>query len=321
MYILMIATILLLNTTSASFHRVSSSGLLHNLRGGANSDGSFIPSLFETKPANTYKPSLSSSSATTRFSSSSYEVDSNASREVSASKLNNVFASFDNRRNFISKVYGILSAQLTFTAATIILFGTNNTMRKFAYFLRFNPQGLWVNGLSQLLAIVSMYSIILSPKLRRGTRSKWALLSAFTVFEAITVGSFTTMYDFNTVLRAMFATVVSTTSISAYVGLNKNQKYDLSQLGYFLFPATLTFLGLALFGNFSETFMASIGAGLMSCFIAFRTKTIIGGSVNGEEPQYLMDVDDYIFGAMALYNDIIGLFLYILRLIGENNKK
>ena len=34
-----------------------------------------------------------------------------------------------------------------------------------------------------------------------------------------------------------------------------------------------------------------------------------------------MNEKDYVFGAMSLYNDIINMFIYILRLIGEDQRK
>ena len=34
-----------------------------------------------------------------------------------------------------------------------------------------------------------------------------------------------------------------------------------------------------------------------------------------------VESDDYVFGAMALYNDIINLFVYILRLYAESERR
>jgi FtsH-binding integral membrane protein len=31
-----------------------------------------------------------------------------------------------------------------------------------------------------------------------------------------------------------------------------------------------------------------------------------------------MNEKDYVFGAMSLYNDIISIFIYVLKLIGED---
>ena len=58
---------------------------------------------------------------------------------------------------------------------------------------------------------------------------------------------------------------------------------------------------------------ASIGAFLFSCYIIFDTQLMMGG-----KHKYAIDPEEYIFGALNLYLDIINLFLFILRIIGAS---
>jgi FtsH-binding integral membrane protein len=39
---------------------------------------------------------------------------------------------------------------------------------------------------------------------------------------------------------------------------------------------------------------------------------------SGKHSKYQMNEKDYVFGAMSLYNDIISIFIYILKLLGED---
>lgn len=43
--------------------------------------------------------------------------------------------------------------------------------------------------------------------------------------------------------------------------------------------------------------------------------------VSGKSAKYQMNEKDYILGAMSLYSDIINIFLYILRIMGELDDK
>jgi FtsH-binding integral membrane protein len=66
---------------------------------------------------------------------------------------------------------------------------------------------------------------------------------------------------------------------------------------------------------YSETIYSVLGASLFSFYLAYHTKLTVGG----KHTKYQMNEKDYIFGAMSLYDDIINMFIYILRLIGEDS--
>lgn len=65
---------------------------------------------------------------------------------------------------------------------------------------------------------------------------------------------------------------------------------------------------------YNETLYSLLGAGLFSFYLAYHTKLI----VSGKHTKYQMNERDYVFGAMSLYNDIINMFIYILRLLSED---
>ena len=65
---------------------------------------------------------------------------------------------------------------------------------------------------------------------------------------------------------------------------------------------------------YNEMLYGLVGACLFSFYLAHHTKLIVAG----KHTKYQMSDKDYVFGAMTLYNDIINLFIYTLRLIGED---
>jgi hypothetical protein len=68
---------------------------------------------------------------------------------------------------------------------------------------------------------------------------------------------------------------------------------------------------------FHEGIYSMVGACLFSFYLAYHTKLIVAG----KHSKYQMNEQDYILGAMSLYNDVINLFLYTLRMIGEDKNK
>ena len=170
----------------------------------------------------------------------------------------------------------------------------------------------------------------ISAEARRKSPRKWFLLVAFTLGEAISVGFVSSFYKYKSVLSALLATVAATVSVSLYTALQKNAKYDLSQLGSSLSSIAKIFLVYGIVGilqmtnvlpaNFlpyNDAIYSFLGACLFSVYLAHHTRLI----VSGKHTKYQMHEKDYVYGAMTLYNDIINMFIYILRIIGEDRDR
>ena len=67
---------------------------------------------------------------------------------------------------------------------------------------------------------------------------------------------------------------------------------------------------------FSNLLVALTGSCLFSAFLAYHTKLIVGGK-NGSN-KYQMNDKDYVLAAMALYSDIVQIFLNLLELFEES---
>jgi protein lifeguard len=227
-----------------------------------------------------------------------------------------------------ARVYAILSVQLAVTVASCVLFGLNpglgRAMRQGSSAVASIPT------LGLILSTIAWIWIASSPNARQKAPLKWNLLAMFTVGEALTVGFISSFYKFQSVAMAMGATALATITVSAYTILQRNPNRDLSQWGAGLSSCTLIFLVYGLIGllqtvgwlpagflPYSDMMYSAIGAGLFSFYLAYHTKLIVGG----KHAKYQMNERDYVYAAMALYTDIINIFLYILRVIGEDRER
>ena len=62
-----------------------------------------------------------------------------------------------------------------------------------------------------------------------------------------------------------------------------------------------------------DTLYAALGAILFSVYIVVDTQLIMGG-----KHRLAISPEEYIFAALNLYLDVINLFLFLLRLFGNN---
>ncbi|KAL7577711.1 hypothetical protein ACA910_015219 [Epithemia clementina (nom. ined.)] len=243
-----------------------------------------------------------------------------------AKETMDAFLTRDSRNTFIARVYAILAAQMLVTAASIYVFGTNDWASNW---LQSPGFGAAVPGLSLLLSTIAWFVMCGSTSARRSSPLKWQLLALFTLGEALSAGFLTSFFKFESVVTAMLTTAAATTIISIYTATQRNSKYDLSQWGTGLTQAGLIFLFLGViqllevlhvlpkgFLPVSEKAYCFFGTALFSFYVAHHTKTLVGG----KHTKYQMNEKDYVFGAMTLYNDIISLFTYLLRIVGEDRE-
>jgi len=234
------------------------------------------------------------------------------------------FLTRESRNSFIARVYAILTAQLFLTALSI--FG-------FARYPRIAPwvfsKGMVVPYLSLGISTATMAILSFSERARRSSPLKWQLLAVFSITEAFIVGFITSFYKTKTVLSAAMSTAVATMSITMYTFMNKDSKRDLSQWGAGLSSMGMIFVFYGLihllsssgylppgFLPYNDTLYCLFGTSLFSLYLAYHTRLI----TSGKHSKYQLNEKDYVYGAVLLYNDIINMFLYLLRLLDDSNR-
>ena len=205
-----------------------------------------------------------------------------------------------------------------------------------ALFHLFKPQvlsllssqsGSLVYGLSFFLSLSSFSALLHSENLRTGSL-RYPLLSLFTLSQSIMVSFMTVMFPSNIVMKAVLTTAIAVASITGYAATTAR---DLTQFGTFLYSFSAAFLAyqllrlLSLFGvipfkiPWTETIGCSVGAALASSYLAHHTKMVF--SQPGQKNEF--GRKDHLVAALCLYNDVINLFVYVLRLLAEasNDRK
>ena len=220
---------------------------------------------------------------------------------------NNVLnADKEQRLNFLRKVYAILCAQIGLTSLICGLSITNLTIKSFIQSHI---------DLVPMVSIVTFMVLIWLHVERKNYPRNFYLLGAFTVLQSFSIAAICTLYDSWIVIKAAVLTTVVFGSLTMYTF---NSKKDYSSWGAGLFSAlwimiVMSFMHVLFFreSEIAEEIMASFGAGLFCLFIIFDTHMIMKR----------LSPEEYIVAAINLYLDIINLFLELLRLMGEANRR
>jgi len=214
----------------------------------------------------------------------------------------------DDRNTFIKRVYSILYLQLMFTIGVCSLFVYNDSIKDFMQ----NSNGGQSLLTTSLIFQIVLMLVLVCTNIHRNPPCNYIILSFFTLFLSITLGTISSYYDTNTLLMAAVATGLITLGLTLFAF---QTKYDFTGFGPYLlcFLLILVFMGiLSLFikNQIYNIIYSSVGALLFSFCIVYDTQLIIGG-----KHKYSYDVNDHVFAALSLYLDIINLFTYLLRII------
>uniref|UniRef100_A0A1I8GQS5 MARVEL domain-containing protein n=1 Tax=Macrostomum lignano TaxID=282301 RepID=A0A1I8GQS5_9PLAT len=198
------------------------------------------------------------------------------------------------RRGFIRKVYLILSAQLAFTFGIVLLVSLVPALRQFARDHR------WIAYIAYAVFIVVYIMLVCMMSLRRKYPWNMVALTVFTV--ALTF------------VAAVIAAQYSTNST----------RIDFTLCSGLLFGLCLVVLlfGLACGITFAayrgqpgdylklrilDCVYGGLVALLLTLFLIFDTQRVIGGR------KYNLSEEEYVFGALQLYMDVVFIFPYYPR--------
>lgn len=216
--------------------------------------------------------------------------------------------SSDSRMGFIRKVYGIVFCQLTVTALWIAIVSCNQQF--FYNFLRSRYELLF---LSVTGFLVTLYALACYQELARRVPLNYYLLAVFTICFSY-VASFTTVfYDPQTVMIAGATTAAMVGGLTLYAVTTKT---DYSVMFAFLWSLAITLFVATIFALFMRNqalkiFVTVLAIMILSIYIIYDTQLIFG------QRSIELSIDDYVFGAMILYLDIMRLFFELLKLLGK----
>lgn len=215
------------------------------------------------------------------------------------------------RRGFIRKVYGLVCVQLLATALLAAPMAT--------------ASDTWLEAHSALFLCSTFGFLVLAVALTCGMSRllrqypyNLVILAMFTALEAVSVGFFCAMYEVQSVLfcLAATATIAGVLTLFAF-----KTKVDTTSLGGYLRAMSLSLFFIGLAGIFLRVPLLQVaysigGAILFSGYIVYDTQLIVGG----KHQEKRFSIDDYVLAALNLYMDLIRLFMFLLRLFGEQRR-
>lgn len=221
------------------------------------------------------------------------------------------------RRSFIQKVYSILTVQLLITVAiggSICIKGMEHH--------EWLVENRWLMLVSMYGSLAFVLAMTCCRQAISGFPMNYICLAALTVLEGVTLGFVCATQKVEIVLLAAGLTVLIFASLTAYAFVSQS---DFTGAGPYLAAAVMCMLVFAAASMLMQwlgmdikpmvMLYSALGVILFSFYIVYDTQLMLG-EFKGHKFSY--SIDDYCDAALALYLDIINLFIDILSLLGDN---
>ncbi|XP_028649426.1 protein lifeguard 1 [Erpetoichthys calabaricus] len=214
------------------------------------------------------------------------------------------------RRAFIRKVFAVVTMQLLVTFGIVCIFTFANVVKNYI------KSNIWVYITSYCVFAVVAIVLQFGGSLRR--RFPWNIiaLGVVTLSLSFMVGAVASFHDTTAVIIALGSTVIISFTIIIFSAQ--------SRISFSICNGILIVLAvdLMMFGFFSIFFYSTmlqilygcLGALVFALFLAIDVQLVIG------RESYALSPEEYIFAALAIYLDIILIFLYLLILFGGGKK-
>ncbi|XP_059167903.1 protein lifeguard 4-like [Physella acuta] len=204
------------------------------------------------------------------------------------------------RMGFMRKVFGILTAQLFVTTLMSAVFMLSEPVQEYVQ----------TNHWMLTVSIFGTFGVLLALMWKRQeTPTNYILLGIFTLMESYAIGVVVTFYKVPSVIEAFLLTIGLTIGLTLYTLQSKKDFTSwhapavmclyvllLASLIQMILPIPAVHMGISV-----------AGAVLFCVFIVVDTHMLMTK----------LSPEEYILAAISLYLDILNLFLYILRLLGE----
>ncbi|PVD35856.1 hypothetical protein C0Q70_02825 [Pomacea canaliculata] len=219
------------------------------------------------------------------------------------------------RRGFIKKVYLILTAQVLVTVAFICFFIFVIPVKNWV-----RTDGLWFYICAYCTFLITYFVLVCCPSVRRKSPGNFICLIVFTIAFSYMAGTISSFHDTKIVLLAMGITAAVCISISIFA-IQTKIDFTLCSGLLFVLVMVLFFFGWACMisyyawghGAILNAVYAGLGALVFALFLIYDTQMIMGGRKIELSPE------EYIYGALQLYIDVVYIFLFLLSLMGKSN--
>ncbi|NWT58762.1 LFG3 protein, partial [Erythrocercus mccallii] len=223
------------------------------------------------------------------------------------------------RHAFIRKVYAIISLQLLVTVGIISVFTFVEPVHSF---VRKNA-AIYYASYAVFLVTYLVLACCQGPR----RRFPWniILLSIFTLAMGLMTGTIASMYQTKAVLIAMLITAIVAIVVTIFCFQTKARRGMHPALcgpagcrTCPALPAACQHSGspcscsLPAQVPWLHMLYAAIGAIAFTLFLAYDTQLVLGNRKNTLSPE------EYVYGALTIYTDIIYIFTFILQIVGRD---
>lgn len=217
--------------------------------------------------------------------------------------MDSIYLNIKNR--FMIKVFGILSFQLIFTFAFVLICQKQNVKE---FLLSQNILGICLICIAAFVYLVTFIVFLCKPDLMKRVPANYIILFVITICFTIILVYLTIYYRPEIVVAAITFLIAISLAMFAISLFNKIEVGFMSiALIGLLFLAINYGILAAVYRNYYLYFLyVSIVGIIYALFIAYDTTFIRDN----------FDIDDYAFGALTLYFDIIRLFILLLKIFG-----
>ncbi|XP_021234886.1 protein lifeguard 2 isoform X4 [Numida meleagris] len=218
------------------------------------------------------------------------------------------------RRVFIRKVYAILMVQLLVTLVIVAFFTFCEPVKGY---VQVHSGWYWA---SYAVFFVTYLILACCSGPRRYFPWNLILLSIFTLSMAYLTGMLSSYYDTKSVLLCLGITALVCLSVTIF---SFQTKFDFTSYQGVLFVMlmVLFFGGIILavilpykYVPWLHAIYALLGAIIFTMFLAFDTQMLMGNR------RYSLSPEEYIFGALNIYLDIIYIFSFLLQFFGSSQE-
>uniref|UniRef100_A0AAY4EC29 LFG3 protein n=1 Tax=Denticeps clupeoides TaxID=299321 RepID=A0AAY4EC29_9TELE len=218
------------------------------------------------------------------------------------------------RHAFIQKVYLILAAQLIVTVAIVAVFTFVDPVRSFVVQ---NPAVYWA---SFAIYFVTYIVLVCCEKPRRVFPWNLILLCVFTLAMSYMTGTISSYYDTKAVFLALLITAVVCVIVTVFCF---QTKVDFTSCTGLFCVLAMVFLVIGIVTAIVLSFQyvpwlhmlyAAIGAIVYTLFLAYHTQLLMGNRA------YALSPEEYIYGALALYVDIVQIFMFLVQITGASSE-
>ncbi|XP_035825955.1 protein lifeguard 2 [Aplysia californica] len=219
------------------------------------------------------------------------------------------------RRGFIKKVYLILFSQLLVTFGIICLFIFVEPVKNWV-----QNDGLWFYICAYATFLVLYIALVCCPSVRKKYPGNFICLGIFTLAFSYLTATISSFHDTGIVLMAAGITAAVCLAISIFA---MQTKIDFTMCSGLLFVLVMVFFffGWAcLITNLTwgtshilNCVYGGLAALVFGLFLIYDTQQVMGGR------KYELSPEEYIYGALQLYIDVVYIFIIILGFMGKSN--